>query len=301
MSLPIPNLDDRSFEDLMNEALSLIPAYNKEWTNYNPSDPGITLIELFAWLTEMTIYRINQVPEENYITFLKLIGIELNADEDLESGIRRGLESISRRYRAITSGDFEFLAMECMEGLKPGLAGRAICMNNRDLEYGSANQEKPGHVSIIIIPACAEVSEYCIGGGLPTDLLKKKVKAYLYPRRLITTRVHVVAPTFKKIKLDIRIALKENTDEDTVMDEALTRIKAYFDPISGGPEESGWPLGRNLYRSELYYLLEGISGVDHVVKVLLNDAEVNSVEVEEHHLILLEPEPTIFIEKVSNE
>ncbi len=301
MSLPIPNLDDRSFDDLMKEALSLIPIYNKEWTNHNPSDPGITLLELFAWLTEMVIYRINQVPEDNYLTFLKLIGIELNADESIESGIRRGLESISQRYRAITSKDFEFLALECMEGLKKDLAGRAICMNNRDLEHSSANKEKPGHVSVIIIPACVGESEYCTEDGLPTGLLKEKIKDYLNPRRLITTRVHVVAPTFKEVKLNIWIALKENTDEEIVMEEAIMRIKGYFDPITGGPEESGWPLGRNLYRSELYHLLEGISGVDHVVKVLINDDKVNFIEVEEHQLISLEPEPTIIPEKVSNE
>lgn len=63
MALPIPNLDDRSFADLINEAKSLIPIYNKEWTNHNPSDPGITLLELFAWLCEMVIYRINQIPD----------------------------------------------------------------------------------------------------------------------------------------------------------------------------------------------------------------------------------------------
>ena len=76
MSLPIPNLDDRSFDDLMKEARSLIPVYDREWTNYNPSDPGITLLELFSWLSEMSIYRINKVPEENYRRFLRLLGIE---------------------------------------------------------------------------------------------------------------------------------------------------------------------------------------------------------------------------------
>ena len=73
MSIPIPDLDDRSFDDLMKEALSLIPIYNKEWTNHNPTDPGITLLELFAWLCEMVIYRVNRVPDESYINFLKLL------------------------------------------------------------------------------------------------------------------------------------------------------------------------------------------------------------------------------------
>jgi predicted phage baseplate assembly protein len=77
MPLIAPNLDDRTFDSLVAEAKSLIPRYAPEWTDYNESDPGITLIELFAWMTEIIIYRLNQVPELNYIQFLKMLGIEL--------------------------------------------------------------------------------------------------------------------------------------------------------------------------------------------------------------------------------
>ncbi len=77
MALPTPNLDDRSFQSIVDEAKSLIPRYCPEWTDHNLSDPGITLIELFAWMTELTLYRLNQVPEKNYIKFLELLGINL--------------------------------------------------------------------------------------------------------------------------------------------------------------------------------------------------------------------------------
>jgi uncharacterized phage protein gp47/JayE len=77
MTLPTPNLDDRSFDDIVEEAIRLIPQYCPEWTNYNPSDPGITLIELFAWMTEMILYRLNKVPDKVYVTLLDLIGIKL--------------------------------------------------------------------------------------------------------------------------------------------------------------------------------------------------------------------------------
>ncbi|HYH04844.1 MAG TPA: hypothetical protein VEC37_17265, partial [Bacillota bacterium] len=76
MSLPIPNLDDRNFETLIDEARSLIPVYSREWTNHNYSDPGIMLLELFAWLTESTLYRLNQIPEATYRRYLKLLGTE---------------------------------------------------------------------------------------------------------------------------------------------------------------------------------------------------------------------------------
>jgi predicted phage baseplate assembly protein len=77
MPLTPPNLDNRQFADIVAQAKTLIPRYVPEWTNFNESDPGITLVELFAWMTEIIIYRLNQVPDLNYIKFLQLIGIEL--------------------------------------------------------------------------------------------------------------------------------------------------------------------------------------------------------------------------------
>lgn len=77
MSLPAPNLDNLRFQqDLVDEARKRIIRYCPEWTDYNVSDPGITLIELFAWMTESMLYRLNRVPDKNYIKFLELLGLE---------------------------------------------------------------------------------------------------------------------------------------------------------------------------------------------------------------------------------
>jgi predicted phage baseplate assembly protein len=77
MSLPAPNLDDLRFQrDLVDEARRRIIHYCPEWTDYNLSDPGVTLIELFAWMTELIVYRLNQVPEKHYIKFLELLGMQ---------------------------------------------------------------------------------------------------------------------------------------------------------------------------------------------------------------------------------
>ena len=77
MGLPVPNLDDRTFQDLVREARSMIPRYCPEWTDHNLSDPGITLIELFAWMVDVLLYRLNRVPEKNYIKFMDLVGVKL--------------------------------------------------------------------------------------------------------------------------------------------------------------------------------------------------------------------------------
>lgn len=77
MPLPVPNLDDRRFQELVDEAKRRIPRYAPQWTDHNVSDPGVTLIELFAWMTEQYLFRLNQVPDKNFITFLDLIGVRL--------------------------------------------------------------------------------------------------------------------------------------------------------------------------------------------------------------------------------
>ena len=75
MSLPVPNLDDRTFQDIVDEAKRLIPTYCPEWTNHNLTDPGVALIELFAWMTELSLFRLNQVPDAFYTHMLNLLGL----------------------------------------------------------------------------------------------------------------------------------------------------------------------------------------------------------------------------------
>src|SRR5215208_144964 len=71
-----PNLDDRTWQDLVDQAKALIARYTDgEWTDTGEADLGITLVELFAWLVEGMTYRLNRVPERNYIAFLNLMGI----------------------------------------------------------------------------------------------------------------------------------------------------------------------------------------------------------------------------------
>lgn len=72
-----PILDDRTMEDIYRDLRLRIPRYNKQWTNFNDSDPGITLLQLFSWLSEMMLVRMNRIPAKNYIKFLELLGMEL--------------------------------------------------------------------------------------------------------------------------------------------------------------------------------------------------------------------------------
>ncbi|MGH9060085.1 MAG: putative baseplate assembly protein, partial [Acidimicrobiales bacterium] len=77
MPLPVPNLDDRRFQDLVDDAKRLVQQRCPEWTDHNVSDPGVTLIEAFAYMVDQLLYRLNRVPDRNYVKFLELLGVRL--------------------------------------------------------------------------------------------------------------------------------------------------------------------------------------------------------------------------------
>src|SRR3954471_585289 len=77
MALALPDLDTRRFDEIYAEARRRIPRYTPEWTDFNDSDPGITLLQLFAWLTELQLYALNRVPERSAVKLLQLLGLQL--------------------------------------------------------------------------------------------------------------------------------------------------------------------------------------------------------------------------------
>ena len=91
MPLIEPTLDSRKYREILAEVLARIPAHNPEWTNYNDSDPGITVLQLFAFMTESIVYRANLIPERNRRKFLRLLGVPM-----LAPAAARGLVSFEK-------------------------------------------------------------------------------------------------------------------------------------------------------------------------------------------------------------
>lgn len=77
MPLPAPPLLERDYDEILDEALARIPVHTPEWTNFTESDPGVTLVQLFAFMTESLLYRANRIPERNRARFLRLLGVGL--------------------------------------------------------------------------------------------------------------------------------------------------------------------------------------------------------------------------------
>jgi hypothetical protein len=93
MPLQAPNLDTRSFDQLVKEAKERIPRYTQEWTNFNDADPGMTIVKLQAWLTETLLHEINRVPDLHYVKFLNLLNIQASparaATTDLQFSLQK--------------------------------------------------------------------------------------------------------------------------------------------------------------------------------------------------------------------
>ena len=87
MSLPAPHLDDRRFQDLVDDAKRLVQQRCPEWTDHNVSDPGVTLIETFATMVDQLLYRLNRVPDRHYVKFLELIGVRLFPPTAARAGV----------------------------------------------------------------------------------------------------------------------------------------------------------------------------------------------------------------------
>lgn len=125
-----------SFDELVREGVSLIPAYAPAWTNYNPSDPGITLVELLAYFSEILAYRGLRITPDAKLHFLRLLeGRTASATDPLagapsvtvDAAIRARVEDLSRRECAVTPGDFEQLATHAAAAHRHG---RRACVRS---------------------------------------------------------------------------------------------------------------------------------------------------------------------------
>lgn len=74
--LKVPKLDDLTYEQMMQRAVSRIPSMSEEWTDFNHHDPGITVLQMYAWLTDMLDYYMSATGDVHVEKYLKLLGVE---------------------------------------------------------------------------------------------------------------------------------------------------------------------------------------------------------------------------------
>ena len=265
MPLKLPNLDDLSWEQLVREGRSLIPAYAPDWTNHNTADPGITLIELLAYLSELLIYRLNVVSKANLREFLNLLhgpgwpkrARNLHARE-IDNEKRLVISTLRRLHRAVTTTDFETLSLAVNEELDWD-SGEHVeqvrCLPEVNLVQPSVPFEKaaaPGHVSVVLLSDDRDE---------PSEDLRRRVRDVLEQARLLTTWIHVVPPSYLDLSVQLKVTVTSGTDPEKARADVVEKLADFFDSHDGGPRGKGWPFGRSVFVSELYALLTGLPGI----------------------------------------
>jgi hypothetical protein len=141
-------LDDKDFDDLAAEARALIPRTFPAWTDHNPSDPGITLLELFAFLAEAAFYQLDRIPNRTVQRFARLTGTEPRPGEPVDALLRRAVQTLGATSRAITPADVELVVTKGLFSIAPSLdaelgAGTVVTM--LELSRGAASLHQPVH------------------------------------------------------------------------------------------------------------------------------------------------------------
>jgi hypothetical protein len=271
MPLPLPNLDDRSYADLLDEARGLITQVDPGWTDHNPSDPGMALVELFAWLAEMHIFQVDQISDASYWAFLRLLnGPGAPPPARLDAAIRQTMLALREPYRAVTAADYERLAGQVWPTTPAGLTFglrrlRVRCLTRRALEgldQQPCDELAPGHISLVVLP------EFQAAGG-SEQALYQNLKDFLSERRMLTTRLHVVGPQSVSIQLSATLHPQADALPTEVQRAAREALTGFYDWLCGGDSGDGWPFGRAIYTSEVYAQLEQVPGVAYITDVAI--------------------------------
>jgi predicted phage baseplate assembly protein len=186
--------------------------------------------------------------------------------ETVEEARQRGPRTLKHRYRAVTRDDFEALAKEASNNV-----ARVRCL---------PTEEKEGEVTVIIVPKSQE------DRPSPSTELLWKVRDYLDQRRLITTRLRIVKPSYTKVSMRIDVVIETPERSSELKKKMMEELRSFLHPLRGGPKREGWEFGRDVYISEIYELIEGIKGVDHVATLVLSDnPRLHKVTVPDNSLV----------------
>lgn len=183
--------------------------------------------------------------------------------ESLETAVMRAPKLLRSRDRAVTASDFEFLARQTPDVN----ISRVKCLQPRPSEAGRVD---PGKVYVLVIPRVPQPD-----GFLPASQLElpeddqARLMAYLDERRLLTTRLEIVAPAYHWVAVRVSLRAEPGANETAVEADVLARLYHYLNPITGGKDGEGWPFGRDLYISDVYQCLQGLPKVQFVREVTM--------------------------------
>jgi predicted phage baseplate assembly protein len=177
--------------------------------------------------------------------------------ETLAHAIGRAIELMETPQRAVTLQDYERLAMRTPGAQLARVTARA------NLHPSFPCFKAPGMITVMILPN--------LPGPRPTPSpgLRRAVAAYLNRRRIIGTRVEVVGPTYLQVAVRARVRAHAGVNKANLLQKIIATLNNFLHPLLGGPDRSGWPFGRDIYRTEILQVIDEVPGVDHVLALEL--------------------------------
>jgi phage-related baseplate assembly protein len=180
--------------------------------------------------------------------------------ETLAEAQARAFGAANTLDKAVTLEDIERLALSA-----PGLPiARVRAVANMEPQFPCF--PAPGVITLITVPFCPRPAP------LPSRALLDALEDYLEPRRLVTSEIRAIAPHYRHVAVNATLHLACDTKAEEVLAAAVESISAFFDPLDGGPDRTGWPIGRAVYRSEMMALLADIPGVARVTSLTLQSS-----------------------------
>ena len=178
--------------------------------------------------------------------------------EALEAAGKRARRELKQPWRGVTSRDYESLALGT-----PGLrVARAIALPLQAPDPQSLGlKPAPATVTVVVAPFSLAPRP------IPSPNFLKAVKRHLQRRRLITTKVHVIAPLYTRLRVEAEVRMLPGFDADEVGRRIHQELENFYHPLTGGEGGKGWPFGRPLYKSEAYQRIDQVEGVDCVERL----------------------------------
>ena len=176
--------------------------------------------------------------------------------ETLESAIGRARKDMREVTRAVTSADYEYLAMSCPDV-------RLARVKALSMYHPSHDDQVPTVVSIIIVPESKSTDSLTLAA--PTQEVISLVRKHLEKYRLMGTELFVLPPDYVHVKVVTDVAKDPRYLDDSIISAVQKALAGFLKPIKcGGPDREGWPFGRPVYLSEVMQVIDKVEGVDHV-------------------------------------
>ena len=185
--------------------------------------------------------------------------------ESLTAAASRAVQKLRVPQRAVTASDYEVLALETPGTVLARVAVVPSCHPAFDCI------DAPGIVTVI------PMTHLPVRAPEPSSGTLHLVGRYLKRRRIIGTRVEIVTPRYLKISVTASVRALAGTSPVLLTQRVSAALDAFLSPLDGGPDGQGWPAGRDVYRSEIMNVIDGVNGVDHVVALVLQAGDCGPV------------------------